>query len=178
MLPLRESDGFRRFPFELHRFGRSWLKKNRYLVAVLVATLVDDFLHFFRRCFRKRERTDTHVVPFRAQSDLCVIRVHEKTFKFIQPRGFGLWLHGADDDGYGGINDDGNRGHRILRSSRRRKNARRRKHQGQADSRNFGDALHSTSSVAIRKDFKNLTSWGVMASLGAGFLSFSSRKDS
>src|SRR6266566_704007 len=58
MLPLRESNRLRRFPFELDRFRRSGLVENRYFVAVLVAALVDDFLHLRGRVFRKRERPD------------------------------------------------------------------------------------------------------------------------
>src|SRR5882724_11087764 len=88
-----------------------------------------------------------------------------------------FWLHRGDDDRHSGINDN-RRGYRILRSSRRGENASSRKHQRQSEPGNFNESLHSESSVAIRSDFKNRTSWGVIERRGAGFLSFSSERDS
>src|SRR5713226_544509 len=178
MLPLRESNRFRGFPFELHRFRRRGLEVNRHFVAVLIAALVDDFLHFRGGGFRKRERPDRHVIALCPHGDLSVIRVHYEAFKLIKSGLLWLWLHRSDDDGGRSISDDDRHGRRTLRRSRRRKNARRCKHQRQSQPGNLSDSLHSTSSVAIRSDFKNRTSCGVMASRGPGFLSFSSRKDS
>src|SRR2546422_1156456 len=128
MLPLRESNRFRGFPFELDCFRRSGLEVNRHFVAVLIAALVDDFLHFRGRGFRKWERPNRHVVALRANGDLRAIRMHHEAFELIKSSLLRLWLHRSDDNGCSGISNDDRDGRRTLRRRRRRrKDARRRK---------------------------------------------------
>src|SRR2546427_10209070 len=130
MLPLRESNRFRGFPFELDRLRCSGLEVTRRFAAVLIAALVDDFLHFRGRAFRKWERPTRHVVALRANGDLRAIRVHHEAFELIKSSLLRLWLHRSDDNGCSGISNDDRDGRRTLRRRRRRrKDARRRKHQ-------------------------------------------------
>jgi len=150
--------------------------------AVLVAALVDDFSAFSRDAASRKRETSLMAMSFPfARTVICgvVSRASQSPSKLIKFRSaLGLGFTVLMMIGTRGINDDR---HGLspgtAQQQAKKKNARRRKHQ--AAIRNpaiLDDSLHSPSSVAIRSDFRNRTSWGVMASRGAGFLSFSSKK--
>src|SRR5205807_10314790 len=80
MLPLRGSNGRRGFTFKLDRTRRSWLVIGCYFVAVLVAALVDNLLHFIGRGFGEGERPDCQIIPFRAHGNLRAVCVHHEAF--------------------------------------------------------------------------------------------------
>src|SRR5207244_12947515 len=74
----RKSNGLRGFPFELQRLHRGGVVINRHFVAVLVAALVHDLLHFLRGFLCQRERQDRQFAFLAARGNLRDVRVRSE----------------------------------------------------------------------------------------------------
>ena len=170
-------EGSRRVAFELQGLVRLGIVINGDLVAVLVAALVNDGLHLDRCCLAQRKGLDSQIVALGSERDLGDIPIHEIPLKFLRS---GIFVFGREH-----LRDD--RRSRLARNNwchdrvlccgpRCCQNPEC--HQPQNTDPRKGKQFHSMSSVAILKDLRKRTSWGVMVSRVADRLSGSCSMDS